>query len=116
MSATVTECIKTKDYSKDGKTTPIYKVTLSDGTTGESFGTLIPTGTADADLDIQDGQYGKKIKLKSKGFGGFAAKAKGNESFALSYAKDLVVADKVKIDQIIPTAEKLFNWLESKRK
>ena len=34
-----------------------------------------------------------------------------NASFALSYAKDLVVADKVKIENILPIAEKLNNWL-----
>jgi hypothetical protein len=33
----------------------------------------------------------------------------------MSYAKDLVVADKVKIEQLLPTAEKIFNWIESKK-
>jgi len=33
-------------------------------------------------------------------------------SFALSYAKDLVVADKIPIDKIIDTATKLNNWLK----
>ena len=49
--------------------------------------------------------------------GGWANKvAKGNESFALSYAKDLAVAGKITLDQIIPSADKFLTWLDSKRK
>jgi hypothetical protein len=113
MEATVTSCVKAKEVN--GK--PVYKITLSDGRSGESFAKEIPIGTKEADLAIEESQYGLKIKMKGGGFGGGAVKQRaGNESFALSYAKDLVVADKVKIDQIIPTAEKLYQWLESKKK
>lgn len=43
----------------------------------------------------------------------FGATSKSNASFALSYAKDLVISDKVKIEDIILTAEKLNNWLNN---
>ena len=33
-------------------------------------------------------------------------------SMILSYCKDLAVADKIKVDQIIPQADKFYNWLE----
>lgn len=109
---TVTACTKKKEWN--GK--PIYAVTLSDGTTGDSFSD-IPQGTPETDLTIEDGQYGKKIKLNKKnGFQGAGKQRVGNESFAMSYAKDLVVADKVKIEQLIPTADKIYEWLENKKK
>ena|SRR3990167_8945220 len=115
----VTACVKLKDWTnKEGKAIPIYKVSLSDFTEGESFGKEIPVGTPVESLEITEGQYGKKIKLKSSGGGGGFGGGKqrsGNESFALSYSKDLVVAGKVTIEQIIPVADKLYQWLESKK-
>src|SRR3990167_1699440 len=114
---TVTSCKPIKVWEKDGKKVQIYEVTLSDGTKGESFGKEIPEGTAQEALDITEGQYGKKIKLKSAGSGyGGGKQRSGNESFALSYSKDLVVAGKVTIEQILTTADKLYQWLESKKK
>ena len=66
----------------------------------------------------REGQYGKKFKLKNNkpAFGGGGGKPRaGNESFALSYAKDLVVADKAAFKDILPLADKLYTWLESKK-
>lgn len=111
-NVTVTSCAKVKEWN--GK--PIYSIELSDGVKGDSFATEIPIGTPLEEIIIEEGQYGKKFKLKSKGGGGFNSKPKGNESFALSYAKDLVVSGKVEIKDILPIADKLFNWLETKRK
>ncbi len=31
--------------------------------------------------------------------------------FAMSYAKDLVIADKIKFDQILPAAKKMFDYM-----
>jgi hypothetical protein len=116
----VKECIKHKDWTnKEGKTLPIYKVTLTDGTFGESF-SEIPIGTNISDITIEEGQYGKKFRLNKKN--GFRpAQPKGNESFALSYAKDYAVAiiangQPFKSDLIIELAEKFYTWLESKKK
>lgn len=120
---TVTSCTKVKEWN--GK--PIYSVELSDGTKGQSFANEIPIGTPSSDLIIEQGEFCKKFKLKSKtGGGGFAGKPKGNESFALAYAKDIAVAllqkqttvpssaDLAKIT--IAIANHLFEWLESKKK
>lgn len=41
------------------------------------------------------------------------SKSTQSASFALSYAKDLVVADKIKIDDILKTADKFNLWLKS---
>src|SRR5690349_14608749 len=98
----VLSCVEFKKWNDK----PIYKVELSDGRSGESFQN-IPKGTADADLEIQEGQYGLKIKhIKKNGFSGAVKQRAGNESFALSYAKDLVVSGKVEIKDILPIADK----------
>jgi hypothetical protein len=109
---TVKSCTKVKEWN--GK--PIYSVEFSDGTKGNSFGTEIPVGTSKDELTItpKDG-YPDDVKMKKQGFGGGAPKKVNNAAFAMSYAKDLVVADKVKIEQLLPTADKIFNWIESKK-
>ena len=115
---TVISCTKSKEWKspKTGQNVPIYAVGLSDGRGGESFGKEIPVGTPVSELIIEDtGQYGLKIKLKQSGFQGGFKQRGGNESFALSYAKDLVVGGKVDIKNILPTADKLYAWLEAKR-
>jgi hypothetical protein len=115
---TVVKCEKLKDWTgKDGKLVPIYSIGLSDGRGGESFGKEIPVGTPVSELILETGNYGLKIKWNKPGSGGGfgGSKRSGNESFALSYAKDLVVAGKVDIKQILPLADKLYDWLNSKK-
>lgn len=112
METTVKSCTKVKEWN--GK--PIYSVEFSDGSKGNSFGAEIPVGTAKAELVItpKDG-YPDDVKMKkANGFGGPPKKI-NNAAFAMSYAKDLVVADKVKIEQLLPTADKIYNWIESKK-
>lgn len=111
---TVTSCKPIKVWEKDGKKVQIYEVTLSDGTKGESFGKEIPEGTAQEALDITEGQYGKKIKLKSAGggFGGGKKPQMQPSTMCLSYAKDLVVAGKLEFKDILPAAEKFLNWVK----
>lgn len=112
---TVISCNKTKEWN--GK--PIYAVGLSDGQGGESFAVEIPIGTPISDLIIEPSQWGNKIKLKKASGGGFSGggfKARsGSESFALAYSKDLVVAGKVELKDILKTADKFYGWLESKK-
>jgi hypothetical protein len=121
---TVKECTKSKEWDNGkGQKVPIYKVELSDGTFGESFGKEIPIGTNVSEITIEEGQYGKKFKWAAapkNGFAGGGRKA-GNESFALSYAKDYAVAligqgKEFKSEHIIQLADKFFDWLESKKK
>lgn len=113
---TVVSCVKLKEVN--GKS--VYAIGLSDGQGGESFATEIPIGTPVSELMIEESQWGKKFKLKRAfsggGWGGGGAKPRsGNESFALSYAKDLVVGGKVELKHILSTADKFYGWLESKK-
>lgn len=116
---TVINCTKTKDWlsPKTGQPIPIYAIGLSDGRGGQSFGKEIPVGTPINDLVITSSQYGLDIKWNKPGQGaGFQKSSRGgNESFALSYAKDLVIGGKVELKSILTTAEKLYGWLESKK-
>lgn len=116
---TVIECKQVKEWN--GK--PIYYIGLSDGRGGESF-QAIPGGTPVSDLNIEQSNYGLKIKWnkpqQSGGYGGGRSKA-GNESFALAYAKDYAVAvigagKEFKGDDVIKLANVFYDWMESKKK
>ncbi len=113
----VTKCEKIKEWN--GK--PIYGIHLSDGRGGESFQD-IPVTTPVSELQIManpNPAYADRIKWNKPNSGvggGYGGKKLGNQSFALSYSKDLVVAGKVDISKILETADKLYNWLEEKNK
>lgn len=120
----VISCTKVRDWTKDGKSVPIYSVALSDGQGGESFGKEIPVGTPMSELVLESGQYGLKIKWNkpgaSGGFGGGRQRS-GNESFSLAYAKDYAVAligagKECSADMTLKLADKFYEWLESKKK
>jgi len=111
---TVIKCEKIKEWN--GK--PIYSIGTSDGQGGESFAREIPIGTPVSELVFEpNGNYPTKVKWNkpNQQGGGGSRMRSGNESFALSYSKDLVVAGKVDIKQILETADKLYTWLESKK-
>lgn len=116
---TVIRSEKVKDWVKDGVSKPIYGVWLSDGRSGQSF-SLIPVGTPISELSFETNQYGLKIKMNksnnSNYSGGGGSKRSGNESFALSYAKDIVVAGKTDLKLIWELADKMYDWLEKKSK
>lgn len=114
MSESVIKCEKTKEWN--GK--PIYTIHLSDGRGGESFAREIPVGTPVSELEITpNGNYPNKIKWNKPGGGGnaFGGKRSGNESFALSYSKDVVCAGKTDIKNIFELADKMYEWLEKKK-
>lgn len=115
---TVISCTKVRDWEKDGKKVPIYSVALSDGQGGESFGKEIPVGTPMSELVLEQSQYGLKIKWNKPGAsGGFSGggRRSGNESFALSYAKDVVIGGKADIKNLFALADKMYDWLEKKK-
>lgn len=113
---TVIKCDKIKEWN--GK--PIYGIGLSDGQGGESFNE-IPLGTPINELVITPNPpYGNKIKWNKPNAGGGRQRG-GNESFALSYAKDLGIAyinkgNTVEPEKIIGWADKFLVWLDSKKK
>ena len=107
--------VKCQPSGKEWNGKPIYSIGLSDGRGGESF-SQIAVGTSVNDLQIDQSPYGLKIKKKSsQQFGGGGKFQTRNESFALAYAKDLVVGGKVDIKNILSTADKLYAWLEGKK-
>lgn len=116
-NVTVTSCEVAKEVN--GKS--VYKVGLSDGRFGESFANQIPKGTPASDLQIDDTQWGLKFKLiKKNGFAGGGGRKAGNESFALSYAKDLGIANIAAgkafgSKEILAVAEVFYQWLETKK-
>ena len=80
--------------------------------------TPFPVGT-EVEYEIKGtteyGNYGKVGKPQVGNFSsnGTQKKSQGSTaSFALSYAKDLVVAGKIEFEQILPSATKLNNWLK----
>ncbi len=124
---TVIKCEKLKDWiGKDGKPVPIYQVHLSDLRIGESFGKEIPVGTPESELVIENGQYGLKIKWNKPntgggGFGRGGGNRGGNESFALSYAKDMAIGyigqgKLIEPEKVVAWAEVFYNWMETKKK
>ncbi len=111
---TVIKCEQIKEWN--GK--PIYGIGLSDGQGGESF-SVIPLGTPMSELVITaNPPYGNKVKWNKPGAsgGGYQAKQRsGNESFALSYAKDVVIGGKADIKNLFALADKMYEWLEKKK-
>jgi hypothetical protein len=126
METTVKSCTKVKEWN--GKN--IYSVEFSDGTKGNSFGSEIPVGTNKTELLITPKEgYPDDVKMKrANGFagGGQGKPRAGNESFALAYAKDLVIAMIPKMEKqltsgdltkvITATAEVFYTWMEGKKK
>ncbi|HKK12410.1 MAG TPA: hypothetical protein VJ945_06235 [Flavobacteriaceae bacterium] len=106
--------------SNDGTLYYKYDYEMEDGTALQAMHkSQRPFGIGD-DVDYEVtrtheiyGNSGKVSKPNEFQKGGFK-KSGGNGSFALSYAKDLVVADKIDIKQILETADKFKNWLDGK--
>jgi hypothetical protein len=119
MENSVVSNTKIKEWTNPkGEKVPIYKVEFADFTFAESFGKEIPVGTLLTDLIIEDGQYGRKVKMKPTGSagGGFKKQTPNNAAFCMAYSKDLVVAGKIPIDQMSKYAELMYSWIESKTK
>ena len=126
-TVTVTKCQKLKEWN--GK--PIFQVELSNGAIGESFNVEIPIGTPDNQLTFTPNPpYSDKVKWNrpNTGGGGFAKGGSrgGNESFSASYAKDIVcariaagnpyVTTNEIAQEVINIAERIYVWLETKKK
>jgi len=113
------ETVVKNDEIKKWNDKPIYGIGLSDGQGGESF-QMIPIGTPVSELVITPNPpYGNKIKWNKPGAsgGGFGGgrQRSGNESFALSYSKDIVCAGKTDVKNLFTLADKMYDWLEKKK-
>lgn len=119
---TVTKCTKIKDWN--GK--PIFQVEMSNGAIGESFNQEIPVGTPEEQLIFTtNGTYADKVKWNKPNQGGGGSwkgggNRGGNESFALSYAKDIACAHiahgkEFKSAEVVRVAQEFYEWLQSKK-
>lgn len=124
---TVISCKKVRDWTKEGQApVPIYLIGFSDGQAGESVGKEIPVGTPMSECVItpnSNPEYASRVKWnKPNAGGGFKGGNRGgNESFALSYAKDIAIAyiDKgqtIAPEKITGWAETFYQWMETKKK
>ena len=118
METKVTACTHVRDWTspKTGKTFKIQSVVFSDGQIGESFD-LIPIGTLITDLECTpNGNYPQKVKLKGTGNKWKGKERSGNESFALSYAKDVMCArPSLSTNDMFALADSMYRWLEGKK-
>jgi hypothetical protein len=92
-----------------------WNVTLEDGRVAElltKMGADAPTG----EVTVTDSDYGLRAKkVQPEGRGGYNKPDPGrNASMAVSYAKDLVIADKIELGQLSAYAEKFYAFIESK--
>ena len=63
------------------------------------------------EIEGKDIQGNNKIKfVNAQQFSNSNGK-RSNKSFALSYAKDLVIADKIPLEKILDTANKFNDWM-----
>jgi hypothetical protein len=121
-TAKITKSTFTKEWGEGQSKTYFHDLEMDNGDKG-SIGAkqknpdkLAPG--SDLTYTIESGQYGNKIKAVTPA-GGFAGK-KGPDpktqiiGFSMSYAKDLIIADKVKIDQLPQLFEKIYNLMASK--
>src|SRR5688572_27207745 len=113
MEITLTACTEKKKTDKF----TVYEATDSEGKKYDAFEQLETGKPIQVDV-IPNGNYNPRLKpIKPKnGFGGGKQRA-GNESFALSYAKDIQVAHimmgkEFKTENMLTVADKLFEWLE----
>ena len=60
-------------------------------------------------------KYGKVKKAQGTWSGSYNKKSKDStKSFALSYAKDLCIADKIELDQVLYWSAKFNDWLNDR--
>lgn len=139
MAMLVTKVEKTK--GKSGKT--YYQIEFNDGKKVNEFSITnaeLAYGALRQDMDVratftQNGEYTNLQSLdsdatpdpdipekapyvpKSGGFGGGKADPNKLSSIekqsSMKQAVELVCAGKVEIDQLIPSAEKIYNWIHS---
>ena len=77
-----------------------------------------PVGTEVEYETYKQGNY-PKIKFQygggGAGFQGKKGEPKSNSAFAMSYAKDLVVAGSIPLDQLSTYAEKMLTWMNENK-
>lgn len=121
----VTKCTFTKEWGEGQSKTFFHDIELENGDKGsigakEKNPDKIKPGS-ELTYTIEAGQYGNKIKAVAPAGGGFAGGGKKGPdpktqivAFAMSYTKDLVVADKIKIGELPAIFEKIHALMAAK--
>lgn len=119
----------TKTWSGEKGTVYYHDIEFENGDKGQAgFKSEVPAeyeiGTEHDYELIPNGNYAAKIKFIKQsggGKGGFSKPA-NNAGFALSYAKDILIASwqpqspkRLTSDEMFALADKMLNWLESKK-
>ena len=95
-----------------------FEYTLENGEVGLAYHKTVEAKYKEGDsvnYEVsKDKQGNNKFSFLTvdKPFNNYSNKKPSQGSFALSYAKDLLIADKISYDQLIPTANKFNNWLK----
>jgi hypothetical protein len=124
-TSTIKSCAFTKEYKGDNGTVYYHNLTLDNGDTGsigakEQNPAKLAVGQ-ELTYTIEATERGNKIKAVNKPkFGGGGRPAEPIElkmaTFSLSYSKDLAVAGTIKPEQMFATADKMYDWINSKLK
>lgn len=107
-------------YEYNGETFHARIVTLENGESGQVSSKAPDRWKVgdEVEYSVKDGQYGKKMSLKKPDAQPHKYRGGGNESskypsFAVAYAKDLVVAGKVELKDLEPTAKRILDILNT---
>jgi len=110
--------IPLQEFHADGKKYSVFSKSL--------FPYIKLNTEIDAEVEVKEGENytNRKIvdifvdgkSVKSQGQGGYRGKSPEEldlnaRSYALAYAKDLAVAGKIEVKDIIPTATEYYDWL-----
>lgn len=128
--AKITRTVFKNEWKGPNGTVYFHRIELDNGDTGsigakESMPAKLNPGneltyTIEPDPDPRGDFKIKAVNTASVGGGGFHGGKKGPDpkvqivGFAMAYTKDLVVADKVKIDQLPAIFEKIHGLMASK--
>lgn len=112
-TAKITSVKSITKWEKDGNVIYFHKLELDNGETidiGKKQENAFKDGES-IDYEIVNGKA-KEVRQNNFQKGGFKPVFKHNAAgFAMSYAKDLVIADKIELKDLSGYADKIFEWL-----
>lgn len=123
----IKSCEFTKEWNSPNGTIYYHKLTFENGDIGaigtkEKLPLKICAGTEltyTIEVDIKGNNKIKPIQQQKPQFNKSGFKAEPYEhkcaSYALSYAKDLCIGSKIETKDMLPLADKLYEWLLSKK-
>lgn len=126
-TSTVKEVLSVREWTGQYGTTFFHKIELANGDIGD-IGKKVSGGIKAGDsltYTLESSEHGNRIKAvqpQGNGFGGGGRPAQSTASFALSYAKDIAIANMAKVDKpidmealagkVIATASTFQKWMK----